>query len=80
VKLDAVLVLAAAAAVVAYAFSLWRWPTRPCRACGGTGRVAGSTGRRAGRCPRCKDKPPKRRLGAAAVAALIGERYGKRYW
>ena len=67
-------------AVAGYLFSLWRYPLSRCRRCKGTGRVAGSRGKAWGRCPACKDKPPRPRTGAAAVAALAGKKHGKKYW
>jgi hypothetical protein len=63
-----------------WVWGLWRRPYKRCRTCKGTGRVAGSRSRRWGYCPACNEKPPIPRLGAATVAAAVGERYGKRYW
>ena len=69
------------AGAVVHGFGLWRRPYARCRSCGGSGQSAGSRrGRPFGKCPACKDKKPRPRAGAAVVAALLGEKHGKRYW
>ncbi|MGH3165128.1 MAG: hypothetical protein ACRDN0_04430 [Trebonia sp.] len=65
--MDATLVVIAAAAI---AFGWWRvsvrrWPTTPCRRCGGTGRNPGSTSRRWGPCPKCGGNGRRKRYGAS---------------
>ena len=61
--LTAVLIIGAAV----YAVDLWRRPLTRCRKCKGTGRVAGSTSKRWNYCKKCKDKPPRQRVGAQLV-------------
>jgi hypothetical protein len=77
--IGAAVALAAVVAVVRVLF-LWVKPYGKCRAIGCRGgRIAGSDEGAWGRCPRCQGRPVPR-WGAAAVARLVGDRYGKRFW
>lgn len=77
---QALLVLAAVLVVAGRALLLWVRPYGRCRAAGcRNGRVAGSGEGAWGRCPRCHGNPVPR-LGAAAVARLVGGKHGKRFW
>lgn len=60
--------------VLAYAADLWRRPYTRCHRCKGTGRVAGSTSKRWGPCPKCTDRPPRKRLGAQLVRPALRRR------
>ena len=71
-------VLAAGAVEV---FLLWLHPYGKCGDLfhRGRGQNVGSTDDAYGICPRCHGKNVPR-WGAAGVAALVGEKYGRRYW
>lgn len=59
---------------LAYAGSLWMWPFRPCRRCGGSGTNMGSNRRRHGNCSRCKGTRRVVRLGARPVWLALRKR------
>lgn len=74
--------LVAAALLVAGGRVLFLWvrPYGRCRAIGcRNGRIAGSDEGAWGRCPRCHGNPVPR-LGAAAVARLVGDKHGRKFW
>jgi hypothetical protein len=70
--MNADLILAALAAVTGYAGSLYIWPFKPHRRCGGTGRNRGSNKRRHGLCKsrRCHAGTVQR-IGSRAVHRAV---------
>lgn len=80
--MNADLILVALAVVIGYAGSLYIWPFRPHKRCGGTGRNRGSNGRRYGVCKsrRCKNGTVQRigsRQVHRAVRGAISSKKGK---
>lgn len=59
--------LAAVAVLLAWVYSRFRWPLRPCPRCKGKGTNRGSNRKRYGRCRKCKGTKQVRRVGATAV-------------
>lgn len=58
------LVIVVLGLVAAWRVSLWLWPVRPCRRCGGNRKTAGSDERRWGWCSACNRTGEQRRFGA----------------
>jgi DnaJ-class molecular chaperone len=65
------LILLITGGAVAYAVSLYFWPMRPCRRCGGKGTNRGSNRRRFGTCRRCKGSRSVQRIGSRAVHRAV---------
>jgi DnaJ-class molecular chaperone len=65
------LILLITGTVLAYAVSLYFWPMRPCRRCGGRGTNPGSNRRRFGACKRCGGSRSVQRLGSRTVHRAI---------
>lgn len=64
--------LAALLSLVVYAFVCWFWPWTSCRKCDGAGKFRSPSGRNWRKCPRCKGKGSKERLGAVVLRMLSG--------
>jgi len=65
------LILLIAGGVIAYAVSLYWWPMRPCRRCGGTGTNRGSNRRRFGQCKKCGGSRSVQRIGSREVHRAV---------
>ncbi|WP_192808649.1 hypothetical protein [Actinomadura montaniterrae] len=65
------MILLAMAAFVIWAVSVYTYPFRPCRRCGGTGRKPGSTRRRFGPCNRCGGTGRTQRLGSRTAHRTV---------
>lgn len=65
------LLLLVIAAAVIWMVSLYVYPFRVCRRCGGTGHKRGSTWRRLGLCPRCTGTGRSQRLGSRFVHRTV---------
>ena len=65
------LILLITGGAVLYAASLYWWPMRPCRRCGGRGTNRGSSKRRFGTCRRCKGSRSVQRIGSRAVHRAV---------
>lgn len=65
------LILLALAAAVVWALSVYAYPFRPCRRCGGTGHKPGSTRRRFGPCNRCQGTGRTQRIGSRTAHRTV---------
>lgn len=78
--MNADLILVTLAGAIGYAGSLYIWPFRPHKRCGGTGRNPGSNGRRHGVCKsrRCNGGTVQRRGSKTIHRAMRAGRAGYR--
>lgn len=73
-------VLVVMVVAVVHTVSLWVHPYGTCRGLlHKGGQSIGSREGAWGRCPKCHGQPVPR-LGAAAVARLLGKKHGRRFW
>ncbi|MGH3985690.1 MAG: hypothetical protein ACRDTZ_00025 [Pseudonocardiaceae bacterium] len=59
---------------VGYGFACWFWPWTSCRRCEGAGRFRSPSGKNWRRCPKCKGKSSKVRLGRRIFDAVTKKR------